>query len=433
MQIWEYLADFLDYWMEVQRLNKDIPGIQAAIRYDGKLIYSCALGIADQKGTKLTSSHIFRFASHSKTFTATAIMKLIDDGKLRLDDKIGQYLDFLNPQDKNIAEVTIREVLSHMGGIFRDGPVDWSQFVSEKELQGYFHQHVSILNRNEKYKYSNAGFALLGMVIARVSGQSYEEYVTKNIIKPAQLKLTTPDYVKDRRQYAKGFSSKIPDGKRKEIDCAIPTRSFAAAGGFCSTAEDMSLFYEQLMNGKIIPESRLNELLAPEIDRGNKWVYGLGFMGRKINRIKFSGHTGGFISQSSISLFNRREKLAVSFVMSGDESVSPTPFAEAMLKIFYFFKDNDEAITHAEYPQLRAAAAMACEAVYVLPLADKLQITNLAGDPWCGDDLIAVRENNTWKICRGDSIYGEEIIATVRHHVSQKIKIASMEYERFQF
>src|SRR4051794_31463281 len=124
-------------------------------------------------GVALTTSHRFRIASHSKTFTATAIVRLAERGILRLDDRLDRWLPELAAAD--IAGVTLRELLAHGGGLVRDGwdGDHWQlarPFPDAAELRRIASDDAQVLVRNERFKYSNVGFSLLGAVIEAASG-----------------------------------------------------------------------------------------------------------------------------------------------------------------------------------------------------------------------------------------------------------------------
>jgi D-alanyl-D-alanine carboxypeptidase len=120
-----YAAD----WIDFQRNLFSQPGVALAIARDGEMVLEHASGVADlRSGEPLTPRHRFRVASHSKTFTAAGIMLLREDGGLRLDDRVGDYVSALTPA---VADVTIAQLLTHTAGLSRDGR-DGGQFVDRR-------------------------------------------------------------------------------------------------------------------------------------------------------------------------------------------------------------------------------------------------------------------------------------------------------------
>ena len=112
---------YVDRWLAYQQERREVPGIVVAIRWKDQLLLSKGYGYADlERHVPMTPQHIFRIASHSKTFTATAIMQLVEQGKLRLDDRVASYVPWME-QQPGLGQVTIRQVLNHTSGIVRDG------------------------------------------------------------------------------------------------------------------------------------------------------------------------------------------------------------------------------------------------------------------------------------------------------------------------
>ena len=113
-------AAYFGRWLEFRLGAERVPGVQAAVLHGDEVVLSVAHGVADvSTGEPLTDGHLFRIASHSKTFTATAVMQLVQAGSLRLDDRVGELIVEL--ASSPIAAVTVRELLSHAGGVVRDG------------------------------------------------------------------------------------------------------------------------------------------------------------------------------------------------------------------------------------------------------------------------------------------------------------------------
>ena len=112
---------YYDRHLEIQQRYRRVPGVQAAVRHGAELVYSAAFGHADlANDVALGVGHLFRIASHSKTFTSTAIMQLVQAGRLRLDDTAGHWVPFLVDDDSPLAGVTVRDLLTHAAGVYRD-------------------------------------------------------------------------------------------------------------------------------------------------------------------------------------------------------------------------------------------------------------------------------------------------------------------------
>src|SRR5690349_3683921 len=145
---------YVDRWLAFRREFRDIPGLIVAVRSGSELALSSAYGFAQlEPSVPMTTRHIFRIASHSKTFTATAVMQLVEQGALRLDERAAAYIPWLS------SSVTIRQLLNHVGGIIRDGlDADFWRverpFPDLDALQALEPDSV-VLPANQIFKYSN--------------------------------------------------------------------------------------------------------------------------------------------------------------------------------------------------------------------------------------------------------------------------------------
>lgn len=180
--------------------SNHLPGVAYGLVVDGKLIYKGNIGYTDiEKKTPVTSSSLFRIASMSKSFTCLAILKLRDEGKLNLDDPAYLYI----PELKNLKyptvdapHITIRHLMTHGAGFPEDNPWGDRQLAdTDKELLELIAKQLSFSNApGIAFEYSNLGFALQGMIITKVSGMPYQDYIKKNIFEPLGMKTTTYEY-----------------------------------------------------------------------------------------------------------------------------------------------------------------------------------------------------------------------------------------------
>ena len=183
-----------------------IPGGAVAVMRDGKLIYARGFGYADvEKKTPVQPDALFRIASVSKTITSAAIMKLVEEDKLDLDDRVVPFIAHLTPApgatvDPRWEQITIRHLLNHTGGWDRnkpnggfdpiDRPVTSAAAVnapapaSGETLVRYMKGIPLDFNPGEKFAYSNFGYIILGRVIERVSGMPYKDYVRARVLDP---------------------------------------------------------------------------------------------------------------------------------------------------------------------------------------------------------------------------------------------------------
>src|SRR5437588_7933540 len=241
--------DYIPRWLEFQMRESEQPGCVVAIGDKGEIVLEQAFGSADlDQGTALTPRHRFRVASHSKSFTRAGIMKLREAGRLHLDDAVGHYVGGLH---RSIAEATVAQLLSHSAGLVRDGwdSGQWQErrpFLDAPELRADL-ARAPIIAANTRFKYSNHGFGLAGMVIEAITGEPYRDWIKREIVTAAGLAETEPDMpVPGNPPLARGHTAKLPAGRRFVIPGDNPTHALAPATGFVSTAADLARWFAQL-------------------------------------------------------------------------------------------------------------------------------------------------------------------------------------------
>lgn len=166
-----------------------IPGLAVAVVHDGAVIFSRAYGVRKLgKKEKLTPDHIFHFASVSKPFVATAIVQLVEKGELKLDDPVVKHLPYFRLADERYSDITIRQMLNHTAGMPDVEDYGWDKPQFDK---GAAERYVRSLSSEKllwapgsDWQYSNIAFDVLGDLIAKVSGLSFEEYMRVNILEP---------------------------------------------------------------------------------------------------------------------------------------------------------------------------------------------------------------------------------------------------------
>jgi D-alanyl-D-alanine carboxypeptidase len=298
-------APYLESWLEHQRRRLRVPGVQAAVRVGDRLVLDTALGVADLgTGAPLTPAHLFRIASHSKTFTATAVLQLVEAGRLRLDDPIAALVPAL--AGTGLAAVTVRELLGHQGGVVRDGRDNdhWQllqPFPDEELLLRIAAEEGAVLDVNEHFKYSNIGYSLLGLAIEAVTGTGYGAHVQAAVIDRLGLRDTGPEWDPSRAaEYAAGHTGLLDGDDERTTIPHVDTRAMAAATGFWSTARDLTAFGAAHFTGdpalltegsKRLMRRRESEIRA---HGGEPRHYGLGMDLRTVGERELAGHSGGY-------------------------------------------------------------------------------------------------------------------------------------------
>jgi len=353
-------ALYIKDWLRFQYERGDTPGFVVAIAHKGKIVFNEAYGYANlEKAEKLTPQHLFRIASHSKTFTATAIMQLQEQGKLRIDDYAVNYLPWLGQhKDKRWQKVTIRQLLSHGAGVIRDGPKNdfWNveePFPSESKFKNDILESNLVIDNNTRLKYSNYGYTLLGMIVAEVSGKPYNQYVIENIMRPLGLKNTGPELEqKIEKNLVTGYSLLGPHKKRLPI-VQIDTQAMSPATGFYSNAEDLCKYFSAHMagSGKLLSDESKKEMQRAHWQAQNasvKTEYGLGLEIEYANEHRLLGHGGGFPGHITQSYFDPEQKLVV-VVLTNATGSWAGHIAKNAIKVLEYFQNNNRAPKWAKY------------------------------------------------------------------------------------
>ncbi len=297
-----------------------VAGASLGIVAAGELVWSAGLGLADRAtGRPADERTVYRIASITKTFTATAIVQLRDAGGLRLDDPLVEHL----PEARAIrnrfgpmSDITIRRLLDHTSGLQGEPPnrqpLAYSHYTI-KELLAVLGDVIVAIAPGSAHKYSNLGYELLGEVIRRVAGRPYRDYVREAITEPLGMRSTTHEpqgALLDR--LAVGYNE-----ARYSDDLGLaqlpPPGSMAAGGGLYSSVEDLARWVAQqcrtdatLERGEqqVLAGCSLREMQRPTVVIDPAWLeaQGLGWYGTRRSDLVLIGHSGaldGF--QSNVS------------------------------------------------------------------------------------------------------------------------------------
>jgi len=263
----------------------------------GKPVFEEAYGLADrEKKTANTLDTRFRIGSMNKMFTAVAILQLVQQGKVHLDDPLGKYLpDYPN---KDVAsKVTVQHLLTHTGGT---GDFFGPEFDAHRLELKTFDDYVKVYGNRplrfepgSKWEYSNYGFLLLGLIVEKASGQSYYDYVRDHIYKVAGM-TSTGSEPEDTHvaNLSTGYTAMGANGggTRPNGD-TLPYRGTSAGGGY-STVDDLLKFADALQANKLL-NAQYTEMLTTGKPGTPNNSYAFGFEERKVNGVRCFGHGGG--------------------------------------------------------------------------------------------------------------------------------------------
>ncbi len=316
-------------WLEGQMLYRHLPGVAVGVVADQDLVWSAGFGFADTAAkVPITPQTKFRMASHSKLFTATAVMQLREQGKLRLDDPVSKYLPWFQVKaaDPDDPPITIEELLTHSSGLPREAGSHWTtfDFPTTEELRGLMAERQAPFSPDVRWKYSNLAYSVAGMVIEAVSGQRWADYVQQHIYAP--LGMTSSSVDADVPGLAVGYSRLMPDNSRG-TNPFIDARGMAAATGITSTVEDMARFASaqfragQSGGSRILSTGSLRDMHRVRVLETN-WTQGnaIGFAVRRERDKVYVQHGGSYPGYQTTTMLQLEPKVAVIVLTNADDA-----------------------------------------------------------------------------------------------------------------
>ena len=256
-----------------------------SIFHDGKEVYQRSYGYADmENGIRNNSSTKYRVGSVSKTFTATIIIKLIEQNKLSLSAKLSDFY----PQIENAEKITIAHLLQHRSGIANFTNVDYLQWNTQKHSKEQLISKIVSggisFEPDEKFEYSNSNYVLLTFIAEDISKRKFSELLQEMIVKPCNLKNTLiGDKINVANNEALSYIKLQEWDLERETDMSIPL----GAGFIISTPSDLNVFLNQLFSGKLVKEESLSQM------KTIKDMFGFGLIQVPFYEMKGFGHTGG--------------------------------------------------------------------------------------------------------------------------------------------
>jgi CubicO group peptidase (beta-lactamase class C family) len=283
----------IDEYIGREMESQHIPGLSLAVVRAGTLLQAKGYGKASlELDAPATPSTLYGLGSNSKQFTAAAIMLLVEDGKIGLDDRLTNYFTWL---PREWSEVRVRHLLTHTSGIRQE---DWGAGIHEFDRSEHEQEDVvktafgpTLSPPGERFQYSNVGYRLLGMLIEKVSGQSYWDFLDQRIFHPLGMLATRnsdPKTVIPNR--ARGYQ--IVDGR--PVNCAPVTASAAfSEGALLSSVLDLVKWDAALNSEVLLKKSSLEQMWTPvRLNDGTTFNYGFGWFLRPIPGHRTVGHGG---------------------------------------------------------------------------------------------------------------------------------------------
>lgn len=287
------IAAKVDDFVQNELLRQHIPGLSLLVKQDGKILLAKGYGLANvELQVPVQPETVFQSGSVGKQFTATAVMMLVEEGKLGLDDKVSKY--FTNaPQ--SWADIKLRHLLTHTSGL-GDYPrdIDLRRDYTDDELLAKVMATPLAFKPGEKWSYSNLGYLTLGLLLDKVTGKFYGDFLQERIFKPLGMStariISEADIVTNR---AAGY--RLVDGKLKNQEWVSPTFDSTADGSLYLTVYDLAKWDDALYAEKLLKRSSFDQMWTPvTLNNGKTHPYGFGWFVVTVRGHRLIHHGGSW-------------------------------------------------------------------------------------------------------------------------------------------
>ena len=313
--------------------RQKIPGISVAVLREGKIVILKSYGLANvEHGVPVKPETVFQSGSIAKQFTASAVMILVEDGKISLDDKITKYFPDAPETWKNI---TVRHLLTHTSGMGDYPPeVDLRKDYTEDEYLAFIKKSPLIYEAGAKWDYSNTGYVTLGALVRRVTGKFYGDFLQERIFKPLGMNtariISEADIVPNR---AAGY--RLENGELKNQKWVSPSTNTTADGSLYLTILDLAKWDAALYTDKPLKQSSLAQMWTPvKLNDGSRKPYGFGWHTEQIKNRRFVRHNGAWQGFKGSIVRFPDDKLTIIFLANSWET-KDFKFARGLSAIFY--------------------------------------------------------------------------------------------------
>ena len=291
----------VDAAVEAQRKSQKIPGVSLAVCRNGKLLKATGYGLGNVEWNgAVTPETIFQTGSVGKQFTSMAVMMLVEEGKIGLDDKIRKFIPE-SPAKWN--RVSVRNLLTHTSGIadyggeeqtMGKGVINFRKDYTEEDLIKTFSTMPMDFAPGDKWKYSNTGFVLLGVIIHRVTGKFYGDFLQERIFHPLGMASTRiiseADIVPHR---SSGY--RLVKGELKNQEWVSPTLNTTADGALYTNVLDLAKWDSALYQRKLVKPFSYEAMWTPvTLNSGKTYPYGFGWDVKNENGHRIVAHDGAW-------------------------------------------------------------------------------------------------------------------------------------------
>jgi len=288
------VAAKLDEYMQAEMKTQQIPGVSLAVIKNGQIILAKGYGFANvEHQAPVKPETIFQSGSMGKQFTATAVMILMEEGKLALEDKLSKYFP---DAPETWSNITIRHLLTHTSGMTDYPPgFDFRRDYTEDELYERAEAIPLGFQPGDKWSYSNLGYVMLGILIHKVSGKFYGDFLQERVFKPLDMStariISEADIIPNR---AAGY--RIDNkGQLKNQSWVSPSLNTTADGALYMNVYDMAKWDAALYTEKVLKRSSLEQMWTPvKLNNGKTHPYGFGWALGAVKGHRYVQHGGAW-------------------------------------------------------------------------------------------------------------------------------------------
>ena len=328
-------ADEVDDYVRGQMKKQHIPGLSLAVVTNGQITKAAGYGLANvELNVAAAPSTIYQIQSITKTFTATAIMLLVNEGKLSVDDNINKHLSGL---PACWSEITVRHLLTHTSGIkdfINEPTIDLRKDLNPQDVIKSLADLPLNFAPGEKYAYSNTGYHLLGMIIHKLTGKLWGDFLKERVFEPLGMDNTRvvslSEVITNR---AAGYVWE--DGRLQNGHLLAPTILAYAGGGLRSTVLDLAKWDAALCSDRILKQSTLNQMwTAAKFNNGSNSVYGFGWVIGQFRGHRLVSHTGSHMTGFKTVLMRFVDDKLTVIVLTNQREADQTEIARGVAAIY---------------------------------------------------------------------------------------------------
>jgi CubicO group peptidase (beta-lactamase class C family) len=327
-------ADEVDDFVRGELARQKAPGLTLAVVHNGNVVKAEGYGLANvEHNVPAKRETVYQSGSVGKQFTATVVMLLVEDGKIKLDDPVSKYLP---NTPESWKDVTVRHLLTHTGGIKEYTRIlDLRKDYTEDELLAKAYEFKTDFPPGTQHRYSNTGYAVLGILASKAAGKFYGDFLKERVFEPLGMKtariINEADIIANR---AAGYQ--LVGGKLQNQGWVAPKLNTTGDGSLYLTIDDFIKWDAALESGKLLKKASLDEMWTPvKTADGKEHPYGFGWALAPRNGHKYVGHGGAWQGFTAVIDRYPDDKLTVVVLMNlGAPAGSPGRVAAGVAGLY---------------------------------------------------------------------------------------------------